>query len=352
MGQLLGPKLYPSGEVREGIDTALAIHESHRQETSHLQSVPLIGRTPIFCTGCPERPIFTALKILESEGKHFRYANDIGCYSLAALPPFEFTDSITAMGTGLATSGALSRFTEETIVSFMGDGTFWHSGLTTSIINAVQNNTDAILVIFENFHVAMTGGQPNPSTGVNLRGEAIPKMDIEATLKACGVRWTRTVNPFDLDDSLRAFRSALSAPQGGLRVLISRAECQLIKGRRDNRQRREDVSSGRRVFQTQYGVDPELCTGDHSCMELSGCPSLTLAENPNPLRDHSIVTVDNSCTGCGLCGEISVAAKLCPSFYKLTVVSNPNLWDRLRHALWSSVTGLAGIGSGAGGRKA
>jgi indolepyruvate ferredoxin oxidoreductase alpha subunit len=198
----------------------------------------------------------------------------------------------------------------------------------------------------------MTGGQPNPSTGVNLRGEAIPKMDIEATLKACGVRWTRTVNPFDLDDSLRAFRSALSAPQGGLRVLISRAECQLIKGRRDNRQRREDVSSGRRVFQTQYGVDPELCTGDHSCMELSGCPSLTLAENPNPLRDHSIVTVDNSCTGCGLCGEISVAAKLCPSFYKLTVVSNPNLWDRLRHALWSSVTGLAGTGSGAGGRKA
>lgn len=348
LGRLLGPRLYPSGEVRQQIDEAVARLEERRSSAVAVQEVPVVSRTPIFCSGCPERPIFTALKVLEAEGRQFRYANDIGCYSLAALPPFEFTDSITAMGTGLATAGALSRFTKETIISFMGDGTFWHSGLTTSVINAVQNNTNAVLVIFENFHVAMTGGQPNPSTGMNLRGEVIPAMDIMATLKACGVRWARTVNPYDLDDSLRAFREALGEPEGGLRVLVSRAECQLIKGRRDNHLKKDDLSRGRRVKQIQFGVDPELCTGDHSCMDLNGCPSLTLTKSPNPLREHSIVMVDHSCTGCGLCGEISEAARLCPSFYELTMVSNPKPWERIAHALWRSVAGLGGAGNGAG----
>ncbi len=346
LGRILGPRLFPSGEVRERIDATLDRHAAERVDAVQHLAEPLVPRTPIFCTGCPERPIFTALKILEAEGGRFRYANDIGCYSLGALPPFEFTDSITAMGTGLATTGALSRLVDETMISFMGDGTFWHSGLTTSVINAVQNNTNAILVIFENFHVAMTGGQPNPSTGVNFRGEPIPKMAIEATLKACGVRWTRVVNPYDLDDSLAAFRAALSEPQGGLRVLLSRAECQLIKGRRDERQVREDLAKGRRVVQSQYGVDPDLCTGDHSCISLNGCPSLTLTSSPNPLREHAIVTVDNSCSGCGLCGEITVAARLCPSFYEVAVVSHPRWWERLSHTLWRTAAGLSGRGNG------
>ncbi|MDV2495592.1 MAG: indolepyruvate ferredoxin oxidoreductase subunit alpha [bacterium] len=346
LGRIIGPRLFPSGEVRERIDATLERHAAERVGAVQHLAEPLVSRTPIFCTGCPERPIFTALKILEAEGGQFRYANDIGCYSLGALPPFEFTDSITAMGTGLATTGALSRLIDETMISFMGDGTFWHSGLTTSVINAVQNNTNVILVIFENFHIAMTGGQPNPSTGVNFRGEPIPKMDIEATLKACGVQWMRVVNPYDLDDSLAAFRAALSEPQGGLRVLLSRAECQLIKGRRDERQVREDLAKGLRVVQSQYGVDPDLCTGDHSCISLNGCPSLTLASSPNPLREHSIVMVDNSCSGCGLCGEITVAAKLCPSFYEVTVVSHPRWWERLSHALWRTAAGLSGRGNG------
>lgn len=346
LGRILAPRLFPSGEVRERIDETLDRNAATRVAATQHLAEPMVQRTPIFCTGCPERPIFTALKVLEAEGGRFRYANDIGCYSLGALPPFEFTDSITAMGTGLATTGALSRLADETMISFMGDGTFWHSGLTTSIINAVQNNTDAILVIFENFHVAMTGGQPIPSTGVNFRGETIPEMDIEATLKACGVRWTRAVDPYDLGDSLAAFRAALSEPQGGLRVLLSRAECQLIKGRRDGRQMREDLAKGHRVVRSQFGVDPDLCTGDHSCISLNGCPSLTLTSSPNPLREHSIVTIDSSCSGCGLCGEITVAAKLCPSFYEVTVVSYPTRWERLTHSLWRTVAGLASDGHG------
>ncbi len=94
---------------------------------------------------------------------------------------------------------------------------------------------------------------------------------------------------------------------------------------------------------------PDLCTGDHSCISLNGCPSLTLTDSPNPLREHSIVMVDTSCSGCGLCGEITVAAKLCPSFYEVTVVSNPTRWERLSHSIWRTVVGLADIAEEADG---
>jgi indolepyruvate ferredoxin oxidoreductase alpha subunit len=310
-----------------------SLGEAPRPSSSQLPS-----RTPIFCTGCPERPIFSALKILQAQGHRFRFANDIGCYSLAALAPFGFADSLTAMGTGLATTGALSRLTRETVVAFMGDGTFWHSGLTTSVINALQNNTDVILVIFENFHVAMTGGQPIPGGGLNARGEPAPAMEIDKTLRACGVRWIRVVNPYDLEDSLSAFRQALG--RKGLRVLLSRAECELIAGRRRERQKRLDEEGRRRWVKTQFGVDPELCTGDQSCIALSGCPSLSLTPGPNPLRHHLIVDVDSSCTGCGLCGELAEAAKLCPAFFELIVVSNPTRWERIRHRLWRRLVGM------------
>ena len=109
------------------------------------------------------------------------------------------------------------------------------------------------------------------------------------------------------------------------------------------------LTKGLRVVKSQYGVDPDLCTGDHSCISLNGCPSLTLTDSPNPLREHSIVMVDTSCTGCGLCGEITVAAKLCPSFYEVTVVSNPTRWERLSHSIWRTVVGLADIAEEADG---
>src|SRR5262249_8288841 len=93
------------------------------------------------------------------------------------------------------------------------------------------------------------------------------------------------------------------------------------------------------VVKTRYGVDEEICTGDHSCIRLSGCPSLTVKPNPDPLRTDPVATVIESCVGCGLCGEVAHAAVLCPSFYRVDVVHNPNAWDRSLHTVPSAVIG-------------
>jgi indolepyruvate ferredoxin oxidoreductase alpha subunit len=130
-------------------------------------------RRPTFCTGCPERPIFSAIKILKRQipEARFLFSSDIGCYALGGLPPFNFKGSVTGMGTGMASGSALSRVgkNEERAISFMGDGTFWHSGLTTSVANALRSDQDTVLVIFYNYHTAMTGHQKNLSTPQEIK---------------------------------------------------------------------------------------------------------------------------------------------------------------------------------------
>ncbi|MEE9253053.1 MAG: indolepyruvate ferredoxin oxidoreductase subunit alpha [Thermodesulfobacteriota bacterium] len=302
--------------------------EKHKVVAKQFLREPITKRNPIFCTGCPERPVFTAIKILEEEYGRSYYASDIGCYSMSGLPPFDLSDSITGMGVGLASAGALSRMATKRFISFMGDGTFWHSGLTTSIANAVYNKQDAILIILQNFWTSMTGAHENPASGKNMRQEEVG-MDIEKALKGTGVEWIRTVDPFDLGDSIDVLREAYETPEG-LKVIISKGECTLEKQRREKPIVRKSIQRGKRVVQARLGVDDEVCTGDHSCMRYNGCPSLTLKEGPNLLRDDPIATIEHSCVGCGLCGEIAQAAVLCPAFYKVEVIHNPSIYDRAK----------------------
>ncbi|HEY7535957.1 MAG TPA: indolepyruvate ferredoxin oxidoreductase subunit alpha [Thermodesulfobacteriota bacterium] len=299
----------------------------HKEKAANFLKEPVTKRNPVFCTGCPERPIFTAIKILEdTHGKSY-YASDIGCYSMSGLPPFDLSNSITGMGIGLASAGALSRMANKRVISFMGDGTFWHSGLTTSITNAVYNKQDAILVILENFWTSMTGHHENPASGKNMRQEGVG-MDIEKALKGAGVDWIKKVDPYDLHESMNALEDAYKADKG-LKVIISKGECQLEKTRKTKVVLKRKIETGKRVVQPRLGVDPDLCTGDHSCMRYNGCPSLTLKESPTILRDDPIANIEHSCVGCGLCGEIAHAAVLCPSFYKAEVINNPSIIDKL-----------------------
>jgi len=209
----------------------------------------------------------------------------------------------------------------------MGDGTFWHSGLTTSIANAVNNNQNAILIILENFWTSMTGHHENPTSGMNMRKEGV-RMSIEQALKGAGVKWIEKVNPYDLDESMRVLRKAYNHDRG-LRIIISIGECQLEKNRRERVVFKKRINEGKRTVNTKLGVDPDVCTGDHSCMRHNGCPSLTLKESPDILRDDPIAHIESSCVGCGLCGEIAHAAVLCPSFYKVEIITNPSYLDRL-----------------------
>ena len=113
-----------------------------------------------------------------------------------------------------------------------------------------------------------------------------------------------------------------------------------------NKQRRERplmakaIKGGARVVRERFGVDADTCTGDHSCIRLSGCPSLTVAPNPDPLRTEPVTKVIDSCVGCGLCGEVAHAAVLCPSFYRASIINNPSRWDRFKARMRGAVIGF------------
>ncbi|MBI5627658.1 MAG: indolepyruvate ferredoxin oxidoreductase, partial [Candidatus Rokubacteria bacterium] len=217
-------------------------------------------------------------------------------------------------------------------------GGFWHSGLTAGVANAVYNKQDSVLVILENFYTAATGQQENPSSGKNPRGDEV-KMSIAETIKSLGVSWVRTVNPYRVAATLKTIKDAMTTTAGGLKVIIARAECRLERQRREKPQVAARLKAGARVESPKFGVDPDVCTGDKSCMRLNGCPSLTLRENPDPLRDDPVAHVDQSCVGCGLCGEVAHAAVLCPSVYEVRVVHNPRIWERALDAIRRSVIG-------------
>jgi indolepyruvate ferredoxin oxidoreductase alpha subunit len=138
-------------------------------------------------------------------------------------------------------------------------------------------------------------------------------------------------------DTLKA---ALTTVEKGPKVIVAQSECMLNRQRRVEPIERQKRAEGQRVVREKFGVDPETCTGDHSCIRLSGCPSLTIAPNPDPLRRDPVATVIDSCVGCGLCGEVAHAAVLCPSFYRAEVVSNPRAWERFRARIRSAAIAL------------
>ena len=288
-------------------------------------------RPPSFCTGCPERPIFSAMKLLEREMGPHHVSCDIGCHLFSILPPFEI--GATTMGYGLGWAGAAALNTTETTrrtISVMGDGGFWHNGLTSGVGNAVFNKTDNVLLVVDNGYSAATGGQDVPSSKADntIRSTNNP---IERAVRGVGVEWVRTITrTYSVAQMRDTLREALTTPQKGPKVVIAQSECMLNRQRREKPLQRAAIAAGERVVRDRFGVDPDTCTGDHSCIRLSGCPSLTVRDNPDPLRTDPVAAVIDSCVGCGLCGEVSHAAVLCPSFYRAGIVNNPDATDRRR----------------------
>ena len=296
------------------------------------------GRPPSFCTGCPERPIFTALKLAEREtGKHHISA-DIGCHLFSILPPFNI--GATTMGYGLGSAGASamqSKDTDKATIAFMGDGGFWHNGLTSGIGNDVFNQNGTVNVIVDNAYSAATGGQDILSSKAENEIRST-KHPIERAVRGIGVKWARTVtNTYKVSQMRDLFIEALTTKTNEPKVIVAQSECTLNRSRREKPLIAKKIKEGKRVVKERFGIDPETCTGDHSCIRINGCPSLTIASNPDPLRKDPIATILSSCIGCGLCGEAAHAAVLCPSFYRTEVISNPNIWDRTKLSLRKSV---------------
>lgn len=290
------------------------------------------------CTGCPERPFFAAMKILQKEVGALHISADIGCHSFATLPPFNMGNSIMGYGLGAAGASAFGTDGGKRAVSIMGDGGFWHNGLTSGIGNAVFNKHDDLTVIIDNGYSAATGGQDIPSSRAPNPHRQGNNTIIDA-VKGVGVKWVRRTHTYDMRGTLKLLREALKTPVRGPKVIVADGECQLNRQRRVRPLMRKAIAGGERVVRERFGVDPDTCTGDHSCIRLSGCPSLTVKENPDPLRSDPVAHVDNTCVGCGVCGEVADAAVLCPSFYRAELVYNPSTWDRLMARIRAAVIG-------------
>jgi indolepyruvate ferredoxin oxidoreductase alpha subunit len=320
-------RAWPAAAVEERYQ-ALVAHQARVREA---MPRPMPKRPPSFCTGCPERPVFSAMKVLRARDPAVgdtHVAADIGCHTFSTQPPFNVGNSVLGYGMGLASASAVAPAFGKRVISVMGDGGFWHNGLTNGVANAVYNRQDSVLVILDNFYTSATGQHPNPSTGTNARHEPTG-MTIPEALRGVGVRWIRTVDAYRIPETIATLRKALTTRAPGLKVVIARGECQLERQRRERPRLRRLAAAGHQVVRPRFGVDPDVCTGDHSCMRLNGCPSLTLRESPDPLREDPIAHVDDTCVGCGVCGEVAHTAVLCPSFYEVKGVTNPTWWTRL-----------------------
>ncbi len=338
LAQFLG-KVWPDNPNAGQWKVAGAEIAAVKQRAAALLEKPVPVRPPGFCVGCPERPVFSAIKIAEREVGKAHITGDVGCHIFASLAPFNIGNTMLGYGLGLASGAGVAANMKRRVINIMGDGGFWHNGLTTGVAGALSNGDDGILIIMKNGYAAATGGQRIPSSPGATAAKAEPAR-IDAVLKTMGVKWLRTLRSYSVAKMARTIVEASTTPMRGLKVIIADGECQLARQRRIRPQIAKQLAEGKRVVRTRYGIDSDVCTGDHSCIRLSGCPSLTIAPNPDPLRKDPVAHVDNNCVGCGLCGEVAHAAVLCPSFYRAEVVQNPNLWDRLLHKTRRAVIGM------------
>jgi indolepyruvate ferredoxin oxidoreductase, alpha subunit len=298
-----------------------------QQAKALAKAVP--ARPPGFCVGCPERPIFAAMKLVERELGPHHVAADIGCHLFSILPPFNIGATTMGYGLGPASASAFNVKQGKRAIAIMGDGGFWHNGLTSGIGNAVFNKNDGVVLIVDNHYSAATGGQDIPSSRANSRSRSTHHAIAQA-VRGIGATWVRQIDrTYDVGRLRDTLKEALTTPSDGPKIIVASSECMLNKQRRVKPLFAKAALEGERVVRQRFGVDEDICSGDHACIRLSGCPSLSIRHTSDPLKDDPVAAIDNSCVACGNCGEVADAAVLCPSFYRADIIHNPNRRDRV-----------------------
>lgn len=239
------------------------------------QGIPM--RPPVLCPGCPHRAVFYVLKKLG-----LTVAADIGCYTLGAMPPLAAVDSVVCMGASIGMALGLEKargrdFAKKT-VAVIGDSTFVHSGIT-GLVDMVYNQGHSTVIIVDNSTTGMTGHQPNPTTGFNVRGEIAPQLDVVKLCEAIGVPSVRVVDPFNMKELEQTImeESEKDVPS----VIIARRPCALLVKKKT----------------APCAINTDKCRKCGMCMKI-GCPAILKAENGQVSIDASL------CNGCGLCKEM------------------------------------------------
>lgn len=275
--------------VRDSIDPA-------RKKKDLFEPVELPMRPPNMCAGCPHRGIFFNL----SRMKLF-VSGDIGCYTLGFLPPLNAMDSTVCMGASIPMAHgmvkALGEGSHDKVVSVIGDSTFVHSGIT-GLINSVYNKSAATLIILDNRITAMTGQQPNPASGNNIRGEVAQSLDLEALCRAVGVKHVRIVNPHEVPECRKIIKEEVERDE--MSVIISVAPCVLLP----EMKLRKPVS---------YFTNIDNCVGCTSCIRL-GCPAISwtpFAEGEAEAKGYKKSQKGYSRIDEVLCNDCGQCASLC-----------------------------------------
>jgi indolepyruvate ferredoxin oxidoreductase, alpha subunit len=310
-----------------------------RKDVQALASV-VPPRPPSFCTGCPERPIFSAMTLVEKELGPHHIACDIGCHLFAINPPFNLGSTTMGYGLGPSSASAFQRKSGQRPIAVMGDGGFWHNGLLNGVGNAVFNKHDGVMVLVDNHYSAATGGQDILSSRADNASRSTGH-PIEAAVRGVGASWVRRIDhTYSVAKMRDTLKEALTTKEAGPKIIIASSECMLNRQRRERPLFNAAVKRGERMVKPRFGVDEDICTGDHACIRLSGCPSLSVKQSDDPLKEDPVASIDNSCVGCGNCGEVAEAAVLCPSFYRADIVHNPTGWDRFMARLRKGVIGF------------
>ncbi|MCX7678701.1 MAG: indolepyruvate ferredoxin oxidoreductase subunit alpha [Spirochaetes bacterium] len=264
------------------------IQNAYENEKKLARDIP--PRQGSFCAGCPHRA--TAYAIVKATNRNAIFAGDIGCYTLACLPPFRAFDWVTCMNCGVGIGQGMRQVIgDEPMIAYVGDSTFFHSGIP-GLINAVSQNANMVVVILDNKCVAMTGHQPSPTTERALDGTRFNPVDVKSLLKSIGIRYVRTVNPFNVSATIASIAEALREREG-VRVIISEAECAL---QTERRKKLQPTSS-----EHYHQIEPSICQKCNECYIEFGCPAIRRFDEEN---EFSYYIEESLCTNCGACKDI------------------------------------------------
>jgi len=278
---------YDTSIVISSISRALSKNEpvDHKEieMRTRLADKLTLPRIPVLCSGCPHRATFYAVK-KATKGKAI-FTQDVGCYSMGLLPPFEVGDIVLCMGASIGIACGISCISDKPIIAVIGDSTFFHAGLP-GLVNAVHTQANLTLFILDNGATGMTGLQPHPGTETSCGEHPAKKIDIEKIVKAIGVEDVKVVDSYNIKEAITATKESMAFV--GVSVIISRRSCAILT-------RRERSKNGLKIV--PFRIDPDKCDGCWHCIEKFGCPSID--------KNGEIAKIDSvSCIGCGACAQV------------------------------------------------